>query len=99
LTGRERQIYVAAEQVTARTGLSRLTLPRELDIPGHCRIVEAAHHYKAHVETGSARVLIDQTDFPDRPDNSSRLLKHAWERKANSGTLCGSRTPRARLWN
>jgi integrase len=55
LTGRERQIYVAADQALARTGLSLDVAAREFanafDILGHDGIIEAARYYKKHVET------------------------------------------------
>src|SRR5205814_309038 len=55
LTGRERQIYVAADQALARTGLSLDVAAREFarafDILGHDGIIEAARYYKKHVES------------------------------------------------
>jgi integrase len=55
LTGRERQIYVAADQALARTGLSLDVAAREfanaVDILGHDGIIEAARYYKKHVES------------------------------------------------
>jgi integrase len=64
LTGRERQMYVAAEQATARTGLTLDSAAREFarafDILGHGGIVEAARYYKAHVETGLPDVPVTQ---------------------------------------
>jgi integrase len=56
LTGREKQIYVAAEQALTRTGLPLDSAAREFarcfDILGHAGIVEACRYFKQHVETG-----------------------------------------------
>jgi integrase len=55
LTGRERQIYIAAEQALAPTGLSLDVAAREFanafGVLGHGGIIEAARYYKKHVES------------------------------------------------
>jgi len=62
LTGREKQIYVAAEKAIAHTKLSLDSAAREFarafDILGRDGIVEACRYYKKHVETGLPDVLV-----------------------------------------
>src|SRR6516164_11427993 len=56
LTGREKQIYVEAEQVLAGTGIPLHSVAHEFarcfEILGHGGIVEACRYFKKHVETG-----------------------------------------------
>jgi hypothetical protein len=62
LTGREKQIYVEAEQVLARTGIPLHSVAHEFarcfDILGHGGIVEAARYFKKHVEAGLPDVTV-----------------------------------------
>src|SRR5207248_7047119 len=62
LTGREKQIYVEAEQVLARTGIPLHSVAHEFarcfDILGHGGIVEAARYFKKHVEAGLPDVTL-----------------------------------------
>jgi len=62
LTGREKQIYVEAEQVLARTGIPLHSVAHEFarcfDILGHGGIVEAARYFKKHVEAGLPAISV-----------------------------------------
>jgi integrase len=62
LTGREKQIYVEAQQVIARTGIPLSSAAREFarcfEILGHAGIVEVCRYYKKHVETGLRDVSV-----------------------------------------
>ena len=62
LTGREKQIYVEAEQVLARTGIPLHSVAHEFarcfDILGHGGIVEAARYFKKHVEAGLPDITV-----------------------------------------
>ena len=62
LSGRERQIYVTAEQALARTCIPLDSAAREFarawDILGHAGIVEAARYFKKHVEAGLPSVTV-----------------------------------------
>ena len=62
LTGRERQLYVAANEAIAHTGLSLDVVAREFaaayKVLGRDAILEAAKYFKAHVETSLPDVLL-----------------------------------------
>jgi hypothetical protein len=64
LTGREKQIYVDAEQAIARTGIplnsAAHEFARAFDILGHAGIVEACRYFKKHVETGLPDVMVEE---------------------------------------
>jgi integrase len=64
LTGREKQIYVEAEQVLARTGIPLHSVAHEFarafEILGHGGIVEACRYFKKHVETGLPDVTVGE---------------------------------------
>ena len=55
LTGRERQLYVAANEAIAHAGLTLDVVEREFaaayKVPGRDAILEAAKYFKAHTET------------------------------------------------
>jgi integrase len=68
LTGREKQIYVEAERALAVTGMPLHSVAHEFarafEILGGAHIVEAARHYKKHVDTDlpqlSAQEVVDK---------------------------------------
>ncbi len=62
LTGRERQIFVAAAEALLPTGISLDIAAREFatafEILGHDGIIEAARHYKRHVENSLPDITV-----------------------------------------
>ncbi len=62
LTGRERQLYVAANDAIAHTGLTLDVVAREFaaayKVLGRDAILEAAKYFKAHAETSLPDVLV-----------------------------------------
>ena len=64
LTGRERQIFVAAEQAIAPTGLPLDSVAREFarafEILGGAHIVEAVRYYKKHVDTDVVQLSVEE---------------------------------------
>ncbi len=63
LTGRERQLYVAANEAIAHTGLSLDVAAREFaaafDILGRDGIIEAARYYRKHAESSLPVVTVE----------------------------------------
>lgn len=62
LTGRERQVFVAAVEALKPTGISLDIAAREFatafEILGHDAIIEAARYYKRHVETALPEITV-----------------------------------------
>jgi integrase len=62
LTGAERQVYVEATRMLARSGVglnsAACEFARAFDILGHAGIVEACRYYKKHVETSLDDVTV-----------------------------------------
>jgi integrase len=64
LTGRERQIFVAAAEALKPTGISLDIAAREFatafEILGHDAIIEAARYYKRHVESALPEITVSE---------------------------------------
>jgi integrase len=64
LSGRERQLYVAASDAIARTGLSLDVVAREFatafDVLGRDGIIEAARYYRKHAESSLPVVTVPE---------------------------------------